>query len=58
MAYSLRCADTGNDCPGEFTTETQDELMQHVQMHAQTAHPDMTLDDQTVGQIQGLVKQR
>lgn len=56
MAYSLRCADTGNDCPGEFRTKTEDELMQHVQLHAQTAHPDMRLDDATVGQIKGLVK--
>lgn len=56
MAYSLHCADTGNDCPGEFRTETEDELMQHVQLHAQTAHPDMQLDDATVGQIKGLVK--
>lgn len=58
MAYSLHCADTGADCPAEFTTESEDELMQHVQMHAQTAHPDMTLDDRTIGQIKGLVKQR
>jgi len=58
MPYSLRCADTGIVCHGAFTTETEDELMQHVQMHAQTAHPDMTLDDETVGQIKGLVKQR
>lgn len=57
MAYNLRCADTGNECPGEFRTETKDELMQHVQLHAQQAHPDMTLDDATVGQIQGLVRQ-
>lgn len=55
MAYSLRCADTGADCPGQFTTESEDELMQHVQMHAAAAHPDMTLDDATVGQIKGLV---
>lgn len=56
MAYSLRCADTGTDCPGEFRTETEDELMQHVRLHASSAHPDMQLDDATVGQIKGLVK--
>ncbi|MEP6761953.1 MAG: DUF1059 domain-containing protein [Sporichthyaceae bacterium] len=58
MAYSLRCADSGANCPGEFTTETEEELMRHVEMHAQTAHPEMTLDDETVGQMKGLVKQR
>ena len=56
MAYSLRCADTGNDCPGEFRTDTEDELMQHVQLHAQVAHPGMSLDDATVAQIKDLVK--
>ncbi len=57
MAYTLRCADTGADCPGNFTTSTRDELMQHVTMHAQTAHPEMALDDATVATISGLVKQ-
>ena len=56
MAYSLRCADTGAECPGEFRVETEDELMAHVQLHAQTAHPDMTLDDAAVGQLKGLVR--
>lgn len=41
MAYSLKCADLGNECPGSFTTETQDELMKHVELHAGQAHPDM-----------------
>lgn len=57
MAYSLRCADAGADCPGEFRVETQDELMAHLRLHAETAHPDMTLDDATVNQLQGLVRQ-
>lgn len=57
MPYSIRCADSGADCPGEFRTETEDELMSHVQLHAQTAHPDMTLDDATVAQMKGLVRQ-
>lgn len=57
MAHSLRCADTGADCPGQFTTETEDELMQHVQLHATTSHPDMALDAATVDQIKSLVTQ-
>ena len=55
MAYSLRCADSGADCPGQFTTETETELMQHVQMHAQVAHPTLDLTDETIAQIKGLV---
>lgn len=56
MAYSLRCADTGADCPGVFVTETEDELMQHLQLHASVAHPDMELTPETVQQLKGLVR--
>lgn len=55
MTYSIRCADSGADCPAVFTTETEDELMQHVQMHAGVAHPQLDLTDETVAQIRGLV---
>ncbi len=41
MAYQLTCADTGADCPGSFTAATKEELMEHVKIHAQYAHPDM-----------------
>ena len=34
MAYSIRCVDAGTDCPGSFTTETKEELMKHVELHA------------------------
>jgi Protein of unknown function (DUF1059) len=32
MAYSIRCADAGMDCPGSFTTETKEELIKHVEL--------------------------
>ncbi len=57
MPYSLACADTGTGCPASFTTETDQELMEHVELHATRAHPDMKLNDETVGQIKGLVRQ-
>ena len=41
MAYRITCADTGAKCPGSFTTEGKEELMEHVKIHATTAHPDM-----------------
>ena len=53
MAYSLTCADTGADCPGNFTTESKDELVKHVEMHAEEAHPGLEL---TQEQIDSLVK--
>lgn len=44
MAYSIRCADAGVDCPGSFTTETKEELMKHVELHTKEAHPDLDLE--------------
>jgi len=55
MTYSIRCADSGADCPAVFTTESEGELMQHVQMHAQVAHPTLDLTEETVAQIKSLV---
>ena len=55
MTYSIRCADSGADCPAVFTTESEGELMQHVQMHAQVSHPTLELTDETVAQIKSLV---
>ena len=57
MAYSVRCADTGTDCPGSFTTETEDELMKHVEIHAREAHPGMELTPETVAFVKGFVKE-
>jgi predicted small metal-binding protein len=44
------------DCPAEFTTDTQDELMQHVQLHAGIAHPDLEITPELAEQIQKLVR--
>jgi predicted small metal-binding protein len=56
MASSFACADTGADCPGAFTTESKDELLQHVQMHAQTAHPDLAGNPDLGALVQSLIK--
>lgn len=56
MAYSLKCADAGQDCPFSVTTATEDELMQHVAVHASVAHPDMELTPETLAQVKGLVR--
>ena len=56
MMYSLACRDSGADCPGSFTTETQEELMKHVDMHVREAHPEMELNDEMREKVSGLVK--
>jgi len=56
MAYSLACADTGSDCPFSVTSASQDEVMQHVQMHASSAHPDMKMTPETAAQVKSLIR--
>ncbi len=53
MSYSVTCADSGADCPGQFTTETKEELMQHLQVHVEASHPGLEM---TQDQIDGLVR--
>ena len=55
MAYQLTCADTGADCPGPFPAATLEELMDHVKVHAQHAHPDMQPPPPEV--VQQLIKE-
>ncbi|MDP8976999.1 MAG: DUF1059 domain-containing protein [Actinomycetota bacterium] len=52
MAYSLRCAEVGGDCPAAFTTETRGELLRHLELHAAQAHHDPPLDSQTRAQLE------
>jgi predicted small metal-binding protein len=56
MAYSLTCADMGTDCPGKFVTETKDELLEHVQLHAQRAHPEVVGNAEAEAMIPSLIK--
>lgn len=57
MAKSLACADLGMaGCPGSFTVETEDELWQHVDIHAKVAHPELEMTPEMIEQAKGLVK--
>ena len=56
-SYSLSCSDAGTNCPATFTTEKKDELMEHAKMHAERAHPEMTLDAGTVQELEGLIRE-
>ena len=56
MAYSLRCADSGMDCPGLFETKTEDELMKHVELHVGEAHPDLEMTPENTAMVRGLVR--
>jgi predicted small metal-binding protein len=56
MTYSLRCADSGMDCPGQFQTKTEDELMKHVELHVAEAHPDLEMTPENQAMVKGLVR--
>jgi predicted small metal-binding protein len=43
QSYSVSCRDSGSDCPGSFTTESKEELIEHVQLHASKAHGEPNL---------------
>lgn len=53
MAYSIQCKDAGTDCPATFTTESKEELMKHVELHAGEAHPGLQIEPE---QIEALVR--
>jgi predicted small metal-binding protein len=57
MAYSFACADLGGACPGSFSTESKDELMAHVQLHSQTAHPDLVIGPEMADALAGAIKE-
>lgn len=57
MAFSLACKDAGaSTCPGSFTTETRDELFEHVALHAAKSHPEMKMDEATRQHVDAAVK--
>ena len=56
MATSITCADTGADCPFSITTANEGELMEHLQVHAAAAHPDMEMNAETMAQVKSLIK--
>lgn len=55
MAYKVVCAETGAKCPFEVVSSTKDELMQHVQVHAKMAHPEMAKNPPSPEMIQKLI---
>lgn len=57
MAYKLVCAESGAKCPFEVVATTKDELMQHVQIHAQMAHPEMASKPPSPESMEKLIHQ-
>ncbi len=47
VAFSFRCADMGGACPVFFVAQTQEELLEHVELHARRVHPALLFDEAT-----------
>lgn len=58
MPFSLRCADSGVDCPGMFVAETEQELIEHVEIHAAIAHPDIEMTTDVLESAKTLIKRQ
>ncbi len=41
MAFQVKCADSGAKCDFEVKADTREEIMDHIQVHAKHAHPEM-----------------
>lgn len=54
MSKRLDCFMEG--CDATIEAETEEEVMAQVEDHAATAHPDLALDEETVGTIRGHIR--
>jgi predicted small metal-binding protein len=55
MAFKLVCAETG--AKFEVVSETREELMEHVTIHARMAHPEMAANPPSPQMIEKLIHQ-
>ena len=56
MAYSVTCADMGANCPGSFTTESRDELIEISVTHTKTAHPEIEVNSEFMTHLEATIK--
>jgi predicted small metal-binding protein len=55
MALKMACAETGAKCPFEVVADTKEELMQHVGIHVNMAHPEMAKNPPSPDMIAKLI---
>jgi len=53
--FHMKCRDAGVECPGKFTAETKEQVMEEISVHLEETHPDLEI---TVEQIETLVLTR
>ncbi|MFW5965699.1 MAG: DUF1059 domain-containing protein [Halodesulfurarchaeum sp.] len=54
MAKQVECIVDG--CHGICEGETEEEVLAEVEAHVQDAHPDLTLDEETVGAVKAEIE--
>jgi predicted small metal-binding protein len=56
MARTFECTDLGADCPGRFTTSSEDELWKHVELHVREAHPGLEISPEFTEKVRSVYK--
>ena len=54
MSKRLECVVEG--CDATIEGESEDEVMEQAQSHAQREHPDLTLDEETIEMVRSNVR--
>ncbi|AOW79420.1 hypothetical protein HTSR_0218 [Halodesulfurarchaeum formicicum] len=54
MSQQVECIVDG--CHGVCEGETEEEVLSEVEAHVQEAHPDLTLDEETVGAVKAEIE--
>jgi predicted small metal-binding protein len=56
MTYVVRCRDVGYDCEGVVRAATQEELLQQVAAHAQSAHGLQEVTPAVVEKVKSVIR--
>jgi len=54
MTQQVECIVDG--CHGVCTGESEEEVLDEVKAHVEDAHPDLTLDEETVGAVKAEIE--
>ena len=56
MSLTVHCRDVGFDCDGIVKAETENDLLQQVAEHAQTAHGLEEVTDEIVAKVKSVIR--
>lgn len=57
MSLTVHCRDVGFDCDGIVKAETEDDLLQQVAEHAQTAHGLAMVPGEIIAKVKSVIRE-